>query len=658
MNRCAHFSHGFVAMLFAVSLCAASPPSQANADLPWSGKPFQLVASEKKLGDFLRELAASQGATAVINGKLDGAISGKFVVQGRSGALKILDSVCSSYGLVYFFDDSMLFIEQSSEIRSEVLPIHAAKASRIAQATRYLQSGPRPFSLRVNAANGTVTVSGPPRYLEAVRKIVKQADQQEAGVDRSEVRLFALKYSWANDLPMRRAGQSLVVPGVVSVLRSLFHGTPGALAHSSDANSNVKAMPRVTGDRQIDLPSGATTTAPKIELPSLASSDGSMDSAVRGGANQNLPQFHADSRLNAVLVRDLPERMAQYERLIPQMDVRPALVEIDVTIMDVQSDSVDSLGVDWSLSGRRGDLGVSGRTQVTPFSAQGAGSMLTLTLGNPLGNFLLNRVNALAAQGQARFVSRPKLLTLDNTEAQLNSREEFYVRVAGHQDSSLYTVNAGTQLRVTPKIIPETKGHSSVLMVLDIDDDSVNTDKLVDNLPRVTRRNLSTQTLLQEGHSVLLAGYSTETSVAATRSVPLLSKLPGVGGLFSHREKERHNMERFYLLTPRFVQPGEAMAGVAASEAVPSAHLVDQARDAAAPAPIPTYVAPQEPLSTGANLQQLPLNRERKSSAAPASSSKALGHSLKSRQKPEPRGESASGASTSNNAPVFWEDES
>ena len=60
--------------------------------------------------------------------------------------------------------------------------------------------------------------------------------------------------------------------------------------------------------------------------------------------------------MNAVLVRDLPERMGQYARLIESMDTRPQLVEIEVTIMDISTDTLDSLGVDWRAHGRHVDF--------------------------------------------------------------------------------------------------------------------------------------------------------------------------------------------------------------------------------------------------------------------------------------------------------------
>ena len=116
--------------------CVLLSGAAAAAELHWSGRPFQVVASEKRLVDFLRELAASQGTTAVIDPKIEGVISGKFVINGKSGGTPraILDGVCASYGLTYYYDGSLLFIELASDARSEVMPIYGTNAARIKEA--------------------------------------------------------------------------------------------------------------------------------------------------------------------------------------------------------------------------------------------------------------------------------------------------------------------------------------------------------------------------------------------------------------------------------------------------------------------------------------------------------------------------------------------
>jgi type III secretion protein C len=89
----------------------------------------------------------------------------------------------------------------------------------------------------------------------------------------------------------------------------------------------------------------------------------------------------------------------------------------------------------------------------------------------------------------------------------------------------------------------------------------------VDQIPIINRRTVNTQAIVDEGQSLLIAGYSTQQSSDAVTGVPVLSDIPVLGHLFKYDEKKQVNMERFYLLTPRMVVPG-ASSGVDRTDVV------------------------------------------------------------------------------------------
>ncbi|MDQ0025600.1 type III secretion protein C [Variovorax paradoxus] len=540
------------------------------AEFRWQNRPFQIVANEKPLSDFLRELASSQGITAVIDPKVNGVISGKF----DGPAKNILNSVCAVNGLTWYFDGAFLFVDLAADAKSEVLPIAAENAGRIAETLVRLHISDERYPLSISERDASVYVTGPRRYVEMVRQAVKLADQKTAMAEGAEIRLFPLKYAWASDFRINRSGKETVIPGVANVLRSLY-GRNGSQSSGGGGGGRGTGGPLSVGpNRQIKLRSGETINAPKIDIAGAGSGG---DAATLGGMSSivgnELPQFQADTRMNAVLVRDMPDKMAQYARLIESMDTRPRLVEIEVTIMDISSDTLSSLGVDWRLHGRhadfqtgRGDRGQltwggtgSEAGQIGSFDTTGnpltpLGGMFTAAIGNSARNYLLARVTALATNGSANFVARPKVMTLDNTEAVLENLSEFYVRVDGFQDAGLFSITAGTAVRVTPLIIDEKAGRG-VMMSIDIVDGDLSPQS-VDKIPIVRRRTVNTQALVDEGASLLIAGYSSEEKSNAITGVPLLKDIPGVGGLFRYTDKKQANMERFYLLTPRLVTPG------------------------------------------------------------------------------------------------------
>jgi type III secretion protein C len=560
-----------------VALCA---PVHA-AELRWnSTKPVKIVASEKRLPDFLRELAASQGTTAVVDPKIEGVISGTFG-GGRGGTARaVLEAVCSNYGLTWYFDGSLLFIEQASDARNEVLPILGNNAPRIADTLNKLQVWDKRYPLVISQNENSVFVSGPKRYVEMVRQIVKSIDYRASQIDHAEVKMFPLRYAWANDLKLTRDGAQTVVPGVVSTLRSLYGARGASVAPSGGGvgggGGGATPMSRM---KSAKAAAAAVANANGNGAGDAASSD--ADAGGAWSAPGDGPQFQADGRMNAVLIRDLPERMAQYAKLIESMDAKPRLVEIELTIMDISDDSVDKLGVDWRAHGTQMDV-QTGNGSNPPLTWAGAttaagqtgltvpsGVVITASLGKEMRDFLLARVSALATNGQAKFVARPKVLTLDNTEASLQNKSEFFVKVPGYQDASLFTVSAGTDVRVTPLVIDEEGAHS-VKLAINIGDDSLAAET-VDNIPIVRRRSVNTQAMVGEGKSLLIAGYSSESKSTADSGVPGLSAIPVLGRLFKYSEDKGGRLERFYLLTPRFVLPDSGATVNTTVGAAPSA---------------------------------------------------------------------------------------
>lgn len=577
----------FLPLLLLVAALLAAAQTASAAALRWSGRPYTILASDKPLPDFLRELVASQGSTAVIDPKVNGSISGKFT----GAAMKTLDSVCATNGLVWYYDGAFVFIEPATDAHSEVLSV--ANATRVAETLKRLDIADSRYPLTVVdvGGRGSLHVAGPKRYLEMVKQTLKLLDAGASSPDNAEFRLFPLKYAWAADFKITRSGREVTIPGVATVLRNLY-GKGGNAAGTRSAAFALRAGPT----RQMKLQSGETVDVPKLELASTAKSDDDAAEALglATGNGNELPQFQTDTRMNAVIVRDMPERMDRYAQLIASMDSRPRLVEIEVTIMDISTDTLDSLGIDWRLHSRHGDLQIgrgdrgqlsfdsqnSEAGQVAGTSSTGAaltplGMMFSASIGHDMRDYLLARVNALAQKGNANFVARPKVLTLDNNEALLENLSEFFVRVNGFQDAGLFSVTTGTSVRVTPLIVDGAASAAQtapnlpnlpnqlpgVMMSINIEDGDLS-GSTVDQIPVVRRRRVNTQALMDEGQSLLIAGYTSEEKTSAASGVPLLSDIPVVGRLFKYDEKTQNNMERFYLLTPRLITSSSSAAAV------------------------------------------------------------------------------------------------
>lgn len=573
------------------------PLVAAAAEIPWRTEKFSYVAQDKSLRDFINDFAASQGLSVVISPDVSGTVNGKFDMPPQ----EMLKTLTMSFGLTWYYDGSVLYVSPEGDLSSEVVQLGSVSAEQFQHALVRLGVFDRRFPISYDRPHGTARVSGPKRYVQLVRETVGALNQGSgAGApvishSRTQIRVFPLRYAWAADFTYTVDGEDHTLPGVVSVLRDLYPSTRTMFRPAPAPRNTKRERLRGMGyfrDEQVpgSEPSRLTPVAPR---PDPQAPPEYTESVPPQGVLE-LPQFHADGRMNAVIVRDVPERMPFYEAVIRSLDVKPALVEIEAKIIEVSEDSIDTLGVDWrARSGSASvaltpghltnpmssiattatggavlnngtvigipNIATSGLTTplVIPGSQLPSGSVLTTVLGDS-GRFLMARVNALADHGKAKIVSSPRVLTLDNVEAVLENLSTFYVPVAGNLDVGLYNISAGTSMRVTPLLLTED-GHTQIKLAIRIEDGGL-TQQTVGTLPVVQRTTITTQAFINEGESLLIGGYKSDVRNDTRVGVPGLSSIPVLGALFRHHQREKSRVEHLFMLTPHIASAASAAA--------------------------------------------------------------------------------------------------
>ena len=74
------------------------------------------------------------------------------------------------------------------------------------------------------------------------------------------------------------------------------------------------------------------------------------------------------------------------------------------------------------------------------------------------------------------------------------------------------------------------------------------------NAPVISTRQVQTQLLIKDGHTVALGGLSDREKDSSQGGVPLLSSIPFIGGLFGHVSRTSAQTELFLFLTPHVIR--------------------------------------------------------------------------------------------------------
>ncbi|MCD8351826.1 MAG: hypothetical protein LUC93_14560, partial [Planctomycetaceae bacterium] len=186
----------------------------------------------------------------------------------------------------------------------------------------------------------------------------------------------------------------------------------------------------------------------------------------------------------------------------------------------------------------------------------GTGGQGYTIFGGGMNQFLV-QVNALESRGDAKILSRPAVLTMDNVQSTFERTETFYVRLEGREEVQLEEVTYGTKLLVTPHVISHPDGRRRIQMMVVVEDGSAADSGEVDNIPRTVNSKVETQAVVAEGQALVLGGHYSEVFKESKTGVPVLSRLPGVGGLFRNKRRDTNTYERLFVISPRIVTVGD-----------------------------------------------------------------------------------------------------
>jgi type III secretion protein C len=561
------------------ALCAASAASAAT--MPNASHAVAITAREQPIGAFLQDLFATIDVPAVIAPALTGAVNGTFT----GPAERVLRDVARVYNLVTYFDGTAMFVVPATDLARRTYVVAPTAAARLLREATMLGLPDSRNTLKRNP-DGNMLAVGTQRFVEQVDELIRTIDPagtpqasgggtvttaltgRAPGSSAADFRVFYLRYAWAQDTTVTLTGRQVVLPGVASILRSLVGG-----ASSAPIAQDVRLRPTQPSLRGQGLAAQGTA----VKASAAKARDNATDTLVAALARTALPQaeavavpapdgqpirIEADPRLNAVIVRDLAERMPRYEQLIAALDVEPQSLEIEATIIDVNTDRMRELGVNWRWNGNSIGAQVGNRGAGALPGAGGVSAVL-----DSVGQFVA-RINVLQAEGAARIVSSPQVVTLSDVEAVFDNSSTFYVRVAGRDEVDLFNVSAGTSLRVTPHVLRD-KGSTRIKLMVHVEDGSLSR-RQVDQIPVVERSTISTQALIVQGESLLIGGMTRDSVASSVDKVPGLSDVPVIGNLFKNRSETSARVERMFLITPRLAVAWPAGAGATLQAGAPA----------------------------------------------------------------------------------------
>jgi type II secretory pathway component GspD/PulD (secretin) len=204
--RAAAFSACRLAPLLTFGLVFGFALSPAIAAEPrWPSGPYKYITVDQSVPDALVELGRNMRVPVRVSKLVKGRLSAGMPV---GTAHEFLEEICNRYGLVWHFDGIVMNVATEAEVNTEMIPLDAnAAAGAQDRLSRLGVLDPR-FPVKVSEKDDVVSVSGPPSYVELVRKTLGVPAAPGAKQDAGKVvpvRVFRGRQAEAQNVPSAKA---------------------------------------------------------------------------------------------------------------------------------------------------------------------------------------------------------------------------------------------------------------------------------------------------------------------------------------------------------------------------------------------------------------------------------------------------------------------
>lgn len=466
----------------------------------WKESPYAFECKGSSLHEILQDFSTSFGVML----KIDESVGG--VCQGwvrADDAASFLELLAIKYRFNWFVFQQTLYISSYKDTESIRLTVDPNLKGALHDLGLYQKK----FGWGDINEIDVALISGPKSYIKLIKNLLDENKLNKKNNNEKidhKTYVISVKYASVSDRIVNVRGVETTIPGLKNVL--------------ANALGNVNKEKPFFDDE-----------------PESSSSD-----AVTSQVNGKKIIIQEDVRTNSLVIHSTDSKMNReyFKTLINRLDQAQKMIEIDAIIVDIDKNKLFELGAK--------NLSVTNKYN-TGFELPSKNIDNSLLFVKNPGKFILE-LKALESKGNASIIANTSVLTIENQPAIIDLSETRFIQSLGERVANIDEFTTGTLLNVIPKYINSSINHQ-IKLVVDIED-----GKFVDNgsdFPSIKKSNISTSAIIEKNQALVIGGYHTEERSKSVNGIPLLSRIPIAGSLFSQKVTRHSQRERVFILTPR-----------------------------------------------------------------------------------------------------------
>lgn len=239
--------------------------------------------------------------------------------------------------------------------------------------------------------------------------------------------------------------------------------------------------------------------------------------------------------ISIVAAEDIQKRI---QKDILQFDRAPKQVRLEVSIIEVSTEALDILGLNWRHQN-------SSQQYSAKYIFDGSG----LPIKTVFSRRLFESINFLKTKGMAYIKAMPTILTLDGKKAEFKSTHTVWgLGLKQARKSKRDTLTYG----VTITVVPHISNTNQIL--LDISDASVSDLTMQsDGSPKLISHSISNSVRVSDGRALILGGLLQRKYKPSNTSVPGISDVHVLGWMFKQERKESLETEVLIVIQPQII---------------------------------------------------------------------------------------------------------
>lgn len=321
--------------------------------------------------------------------------------------------------------------------------------------------------------------------------------------------------------------------------------------------------------------SGTTTGKTSTNNPGASGGGGGNDQGILGIIKRRLSRRGAvevDGRSNTLIITDVRQNIDAIRQLVFLLDQPEPQVEIEARIVVATRNFSRDLGVQLSALaiGTRGAISAGtlpgSATPATtnpggfPTGVGGINGTIQNTVIGITGIFGTAQIGALItageSKGQAKTIATPRVTTLNNRPAEIQSGSQVPVTtvqpggaIGGAPVITTEYVSVPLRLAVTPQITDVGT------VILDITAENSNVSGGSGAAPTIATQSMQAQVMVPDGGTTVIGGVLVDVETDNEDRTPGLSRIPIIGNLFKRKGISRVTNELLFFITPRIYRP-------------------------------------------------------------------------------------------------------